>query len=69
MPDLSKPFTLRMAGHELIGKEATEAILAHSSPEWLAVTLMAHIEGNNIQTETANLLRDWSDRRDAAVPS
>ncbi len=63
MPDLSKPFTLRMAGHELIGEDATEKIIEQSGAEWLAVTLMTHIEANNVQSETAALLRDWHDRR------
>lgn len=63
MPDLDKPFTLRMAGHELIGEAATEKIIEQSGAEWLAFTLMAYIEGNKLQSKTANILRAWHDRR------
>lgn len=63
MVDKSKPFTLRMAGYELIGKTATESIAANMGADWLVFTLFAHIEGNNVQTETANILRDWHDRK------
>lgn len=66
MPDLSKPFTLRMAGHELIGEAATEKIIKQSGAEWLAFTLISHIEANDVQSETAKLLRDWHDRRHTA---
>lgn len=68
-PDLSKPFTLRMAGYELIGREATEAIIEKQTPEWLVFVLLSYIESNNVQTETANLLRDWHDRRQARPPT
>lgn len=63
MPDLSKPFTLRMAGYELIGEAETDKIVADQGASWLAFVLMSYIEGNRIQTETAKLLRDWHDRR------
>lgn len=66
MPDLSKPFTLRMAGHEILGEEAAEKIIADQGTQWLAFVLMAYIESNAIQTPTAKLLRDWHDRRHAA---
>lgn len=63
MPDLSKPFTLRMAAYELIGEAATEKIASDQGAAWLAFVLMSYIESNQIQTETAKLLRDWHDRR------
>lgn len=60
---MAEPFTLRMAGHELLGVEATEKIIAEQGASWLAFTLMAYIESNDIQSATARLLRDWHDRR------
>jgi len=63
MPDLSKPFTLRMAGYEFFGKEATEKIIDEQGAHWLAFALMSYVEANNLQTETAKLLRAWHDRR------
>lgn len=63
---MSEPFTLRMAGHELLGEDATEAILANQGAEWLAFVLMAYIESNHIESQTATILRDWHDRRHAA---
>lgn len=60
-----KPFTLRMAGHELLGVERTERILERSGPAWLATVLLAYVEGNGLQTPTATLLRDWHDRKHA----
>ena len=64
-----KPFTLRMAGYELLGKAATEKILEDSGAAWLAVVLMAFIEANKMQTPTARILRDWNDRRHAELQS
>lgn len=62
---MSEPFTLRMAGHELIGAEATDKIIDDRGAAWLAFVLMAHVEANNIQTPTAKLLCEWHDRRHA----
>jgi hypothetical protein len=60
---MADKFTLRMAGHELLGEEAAEKIIANQGAHWLVFVLMAYIESNNIQTETAALLREWHDRR------
>lgn len=60
-----KPFTLRMAGNELLGEEATEKIIRDQGADWLAFVLMAYIEGNDVQSQTAQILRDWHDRRHA----
>lgn len=60
---MTEPFTLRMAAHELIGEKATDALLKTHSPEWLAYVLISHIEANDVHTTTAEILRDWHDRR------
>lgn len=60
---MAEPFTLRMAGHELLGKAATDSMIEKHGAPWLAAVLMAHIEANDVQTETAKLLRDWANRR------
>jgi hypothetical protein len=60
---MSKPFTLRMAAHELIGEEATNKIVEKQGLEWLVYVLITHVEANDLNTETASLLRQWHDRR------